>query len=263
MSAYGHGRHEHGQNFLTNHKIINSIIDLVKQTSGPIIEIGPGSGALTHPMAHLGRAITAVEVDAKLAAKITQETSSAAVEVVHDDFLNFRLPATPCVIVGNIPFHLTTAILRKLLHAPAWTDAVLLMQWEVARRRAGVGASTMMTAQWSPWFTFHLGSRVPRTAFRPQPNVDGGILVIRRVGAAQSLSGDGAHRFHCPGTRDRGNSPKGRVVFITFRNTIMVALARNRPRDPTSQIAHQRLDRSLPGDWFLSTSPSTHFTIGK
>ena len=81
MSAYGHGRHEHGQNFLTNHKIINSIIDLVKQTSGPIIEIGPGSGALTHPMAHVGRAITAVEVDAKLAAKITQETSSAAVEV--------------------------------------------------------------------------------------------------------------------------------------------------------------------------------------
>ena len=45
MSAYGHGRHEHGQNFLTDHKFINSIIDLVKQTSGPIIEIGPGSGA--------------------------------------------------------------------------------------------------------------------------------------------------------------------------------------------------------------------------
>ena len=38
MSAYGHGRHEHGQNFLTDHKFINSIIDLVKQTSGPIIE---------------------------------------------------------------------------------------------------------------------------------------------------------------------------------------------------------------------------------
>ena len=196
MSAYGHGRHEHGQNFLTNHKIINSIIDLVKQTSGPIIEIGPGSGALTHPMAHLGRAITAVEVDAKLAAKITQETSSAAVEVVHDDFLNFRLPATPCVIVGNIPFHLTTAILRKLLHAPAWTDAVLLMQWEVARRRAGVGASTMMTAQWSPWFTFHLGSRVPRPAFRPQPNVDGSSpvewcnrFVSFGVGYALSWSG--------------------------------------------------------------------------
>src|SRR5699024_9635241 len=134
---------------LTDHKIINSIIDLVKQTSGPIIEIGPGSGALTHPMAYLGRAITAVEVDAKLAAKLTQEISSAAVEVVPDDFLNFRLPATPCVIVGYIPFHLPSAILRKLLYAPASTDAVLLMQWEVALSRDVVGVSTIITSQWS------------------------------------------------------------------------------------------------------------------
>src|SRR5699024_984262 len=123
MSAYGHGRHEHGQNFLTDPKIINSIIDLVKQTSCPIIEIGPGSGALTHPMAYLGRATTAVQVDAKLAPKLPPESPSAAVEVFHNDSLTFLLPATPCVIVGNIPFHLTTAILRKLLHAPAWTDA--------------------------------------------------------------------------------------------------------------------------------------------
>src|SRR5699024_5359945 len=107
MSAYGHGRHEHGQNFLTDHKIINSIIDLVNQPSRPSMEIGPGRGALTHPMAYWGRAITAVDVDAKLAANLTQEPSPAAVEVPHDDFLIFRLPATPCVIVGNIPFHLT------------------------------------------------------------------------------------------------------------------------------------------------------------
>src|SRR5699024_12854701 len=113
MSAYGHGRHEHGQNFLTDHKIINSIIDLVKQTSDPIIEIDPGSGALTHAIAYLGRAITAVEVDAKLAAKRTQETSPAADEVGHDDLLDFRLPAAPCVGVGHIPFHRTNAIPRK------------------------------------------------------------------------------------------------------------------------------------------------------
>src|SRR5699024_9419864 len=105
MSAYGHGRHEHGQNFLTDHKIINSIIDLVKQTSAPIMEIGRGSGALTHPTAYVGRAITAVKVNAKLAAKPTQKPSSAAAKVVNDGFLTFLLPATPCVIVGNIPFH--------------------------------------------------------------------------------------------------------------------------------------------------------------
>src|SRR5699024_3577673 len=110
MSAYGHGRHEHGQNFLTDHKIINSIIDLEKQTSGPIVRIGPGSGALTPQRAYLGREIPAVEWDEKLADKRTQETSRGAVELFHDDCLTFLLPATPCVIVGNIPFHFTTAI---------------------------------------------------------------------------------------------------------------------------------------------------------
>src|SRR5699024_9880511 len=99
MSAYGHGRHEHGQNFLTDHKLITSIIDLVKQPSGPIMEMEPGSGPLPPPMPNLGRATTAVEGDAKLAAKLTQEPPSAPVEVVHDDFFTSRLPATPCVIV--------------------------------------------------------------------------------------------------------------------------------------------------------------------
>src|SRR5699024_1010987 len=102
------------------------------------------------------------------------------VEVVHDDFLHYRLPHTPHVLVGNLPFHLTTAILRRIFRAPGWNLAILLVQWEVARRRAGVGGSTMMTAQWGPWFDFELGRRVLAGAFTPRPNVDGGILIITR-----------------------------------------------------------------------------------
>jgi 23S rRNA (adenine-N6)-dimethyltransferase len=82
------------------------------------------------------------------------------------------------VIVGNLPFHLTTSILRKLLHSRTWTSAILLVQWEVARRRAGVGGASMMTAQWWPWVDFRLEGRVHRSAFQPAPNVDGGLLVI-------------------------------------------------------------------------------------
>lgn len=179
MSAYSHGRHEHGQNFLTNPRVIASLLERVASTTGPLIEIGPGEGALTRPLAGTGRPLTAVEIDSRLAEAL-RRSLGPAVTVVNDDFLRYRLPSQPHVIVGNIPFHITTAILRRLLHAPAWTDAVLLMQWEVARRRAGVGASTMMTAQWAPWFTFELGERVPRAAFTPRPGVDGGVLHIRR-----------------------------------------------------------------------------------
>src|SRR5699024_11383810 len=89
-----------------------------------------------------------------------------------------RVPYTTLfrsVLVGNLPFHLTTAILRRIFRAPGWKHAILLVQWEVARRRAGVGGATMMTAQWWPWFDFELGRRVPARAFTPRPNVDGGV----------------------------------------------------------------------------------------
>jgi 23S rRNA (adenine-N6)-dimethyltransferase len=51
---------------------------------------------------------------------------------------------------------------------------------EVARKRAAVGGTTLLTAQWWPWFTFRLDRRVPADAFRPCPSVDAGLLVIDR-----------------------------------------------------------------------------------
>lgn len=179
VPTYRNGRHEHGQNFLTDQSTIATITRLVAATQGPIIEIGPGEGALTIPMARLGRPLTAVEIDPRLVKTLVQDLPTN-VHVVAQDFLTYRLPTTPHVLAGNLPFHLTTAMLRRILHAPGWTDAVLLLQWEVARRRAAVGGATMMTSQWAPWFDFVLHDRVPARAFTPRPGVDGGILTIHR-----------------------------------------------------------------------------------
>lgn len=179
MPTYRHGRHEHGQNFLNDRSAIATMTRVVAATKGPIIEIGPGDGALTVPLAQLGRPLTAVEIDTRLARRLAERLPSH-VDVIAGDFLTYRLPHAPHVIVGNLPFHQTTAMLRRILHAPGWTDAILLVQWEVARRRAGVGGATMMTAQWAPWFGFTLHSRVPARAFTPRPGVDGGILAIHR-----------------------------------------------------------------------------------
>lgn len=179
MPTYRGGRHEHGQNFLTDQTTIATMTRLVAATTGPIIEIGPGDGALTIPLAELGRPLTAIEIDTRLAAKLSQQLPGN-IHVATQDFLTYRLPTTPYVLIGNLPFHNTTAMLRRILHAPAWTDAILLVQWEVARRRAGVGGATMMTAQWAPWFEFTLHRRIPARAFTPRPAVDGGILAIHR-----------------------------------------------------------------------------------
>lgn len=173
------GRHESGQNFLIDPSVVTRIVDRVAATSGPILEIGPGGGALTVPLSRLGRPLTAVEIDARRADRL-QRSTPRHVSVVRADVVRARLPTHPHVVVGNVPFHLTTAILRRLLAAPAWTEAVLLVQWEVARRRAGVGGASLLTAQAWPWFQFTLDGRVPARAFRPMPSVDGGLLHISR-----------------------------------------------------------------------------------
>ncbi|MFE0423550.1 23S ribosomal RNA methyltransferase Erm [Streptomyces sp. NPDC058953] len=180
MHAHHHpGRHELGQNFLVDRSTIDTFTRLVADTRGPILEIGPGDGALTLPLQRLGRALTAVEIDGRRAARLRDRTGPATT-VVTADFLRYPAPGNPYVVVGNLPFHATTAMLRGILRAPAWTDAVLLVQWEVARRRAGVGGATLMTAQWWPWYEFRLVGRVPANAFRPRPNVDGGLLTMAR-----------------------------------------------------------------------------------
>ncbi len=139
-------RGEFGQNFLSDRSVVAEIVRLVGRTSGPILEIGPGDGALTPPLEAPGRPLTAVEVDGRRAREL-RRLARPPTTVVESDFLRYRLPSAPYVLVGNLPFHRTTALPRRALHAGQWTDAVLLVQWEVARRRAGVGGATMMTAQ--------------------------------------------------------------------------------------------------------------------
>ncbi|WP_030560702.1 23S ribosomal RNA methyltransferase Erm, partial [Streptomyces aureocirculatus] len=179
MRTHHHGRHEFGQNFLTDDAVINTFVDLVSRTHGPIVEIGTGDGALTLPLQRLGRRLTGIEIDSRRAERLRRRVGPSTT-IVTADFLRHRLSAGPHVLVGNLPFHETTPMLRRILRSPGWTDAVLLVQWEVARRRAGVGGATLMTAQWWPWYEFGLSGRVPAAAFRPRPNVDGGLMTITR-----------------------------------------------------------------------------------
>src|SRR5699024_6045864 len=67
LPTYHNGRHEYGQNFLNDKTIQMALIDRVKATTGPIIEIGGGAGALTDQLAQLERSLTVVEIDYKLA----------------------------------------------------------------------------------------------------------------------------------------------------------------------------------------------------
>lgn len=178
MSHTHPGRHELGQNFLTDRRTIDRIVTLVARTDGPIVEWGTGDGALTIPLSRLGRPLRGIELDARRVSRL-QRRVGPHVCISAGDILR-HAPPVGSTVVSNIPFHLTSPVLRHLLAAAGWHDAVLLTQWEVARKRAGIGGATQLTAQWWPWYDVHLDSRVPAAAFRPRPSVDGGILTVAR-----------------------------------------------------------------------------------
>ncbi len=224
------GRHELGQNFLRSPTTIATIVGLTRATTGSILEIGPGAGAVTAELYRLDRPLTLVEIDETRIAHLEHRFPRARVE--HADALRNRFDAE--VIVGNLPFHLTTPILRQLLRARTWRSAVLLTQWEVARKRAGVGGSTMMTAQWSPWFDFRLVDRVPAHAFSPKPSVDGGILTIDRhpTGLIPHRDRSSYQQFVRAAFTGRGRGMKGilTAMKITDRHSLHSTLDRNHIR---------------------------------
>jgi 23S rRNA (adenine-N6)-dimethyltransferase len=146
-------------------------------------EIGAGSGRLTVPLAECAGHVVAVERDPILAQELRRRfAGSRTVEVVEGDVLHVPLPSQPFRAFGNIPFAVTTPILRRLLDDPTspLVRADLLVQFEAARKRATVSPSTLLTLGWAPWWEFALTRRIGRLGFEPAPSVDAGLLVVTR-----------------------------------------------------------------------------------
>ncbi|GAA0507104.1 hypothetical protein GCM10011581_41300 [Saccharopolyspora subtropica] len=175
-SARDRARRELGQNFLVDRGVVRRLVGLLDPSPLPIVELGAGRGALTRELLGTGRPVTAVELDPHWAGALRETCPQA--RVVRCDMLAFRFPAEPHVVVGNLPFGITTAMTRRLLALRGWSEAVLLLQWEVARKRSTGG--TMLTAQWAPWYEFRCCGRVRASSFRPVPAVDGGVLKVHR-----------------------------------------------------------------------------------
>jgi 23S rRNA (adenine-N6)-dimethyltransferase len=133
-------------------------------------------------LARAGRVI-AVELAPDLARTLRRSfAADPTVEIVEADILRVAHPREPFRAFGNVPFGIGTAILRWLLDDPqsSVTRADLLLQYEVARKRASPWPSRLLSLGWLPWWEFALVRRIPRRAFMPPPIVDAGMLRITR-----------------------------------------------------------------------------------
>jgi 23S rRNA (adenine-N6)-dimethyltransferase len=175
-----------GQNFLRPERA-DQLVDSAAFDSGDlVVEIGAGRGALTYALARRGIHVVALEKDPRWADALRHEMGrrrlDGRVSVVRCDALDYRMPRRQYRVIGSLPFGATTAILRYLLDDPGscLVRADLIVQWEVARKRAVMPPSTLLSTTWAPWWSFEVVERVPATAFRPVPSVDAAVLCVRR-----------------------------------------------------------------------------------
>jgi len=170
------------QNFLVDRRAIDALVDGSGAGDGDlVIDIGAGNGLISAALVRRGAHVLAIERDPSLAERLRAKFATwPAVTVVEADVLETPLPAGPFRVVANIPFGITTKILRRLLDADGLARADVIVQAEVARKRGTGGRGTLLNACWEPWFEFGTGARIPAAAFRPRPRVDAAILIVTR-----------------------------------------------------------------------------------
>ena len=186
-------RKRYGQHFLTDPRILARIATALEATRGDtVVEIGPGRGALTHELLrHAGR-VVAIEVDHSLAAQLAERyRDDVRITIIDADILAVdlaRAAGGPFLLIGNIPYNITTPILFKALASPRPGRAVFLVQREVAERVSAPPGSRVygaLSVNVQAFARVDMLFRVVPGAFSPPPAVES--AVIRLVPRDQSL----------------------------------------------------------------------------
>ena len=192
-----------GQHFLARGETAERIVASARLTpSDTVLEVGPGDGALTRPIAALARRVLAIEIDPWRAAVLEEEFAAVeSVRVARGDALERPFGAwlaqagweTPAVFLANLPYNAATPILLAAIEEPgAITRAVVTVQREVARRLTaapGSDAYGYLSVRASAFARARILFDLPPGAFRPRPKVTSSVveLVPRAPAIAAAL----------------------------------------------------------------------------
>jgi len=190
-------RHGLSQNFLADPEVLDGIVAEADPAPGQrVLEIGPGLGLLTDALLEAGADVTAVELDAGLAAFLRERFDGVErLRLIEGDALDqdlVRLVEPPYDVVANLPYHITSPILHALLGTPPRPERLVLMvQREVAER---IAAPPGKMSYLSVFVQYHAKVRVafdvPPTAFEPEPAVESAVIVAEPYPADDRLDAE-------------------------------------------------------------------------
>ena len=179
-----------GQHFLSDPKILTAIVDaLAPAPSDTVLEVGPGRGSLTDILVERSGRVVAVEIDRALAENLRQRYRDRSnIEIIEGDFLATDLSAVAgadYLLIGNVPYYITTPIVFKALEPPMPRRSVFLVQREVAERmaaKAGDDTYGALTVNLALVAEVEQVMVVPAAAFRPPPKVESAVVRLTPLG---------------------------------------------------------------------------------
>ena len=169
-----------GQNFLIDKNVIEKMVSLVDPDS-IVIEVGPGLGALTFPVASVAKEVIAIEKDKKIAQILEEEIASLKnVRVIKEDILKFNDLPNDYVVLSNLPFYITSIVIRKFLESnPQPKKMVLMLQREVAKRICSLPPEMNLLALSVQFYAEpKIVFPVSKNSFWPRSDIDCSILTI-------------------------------------------------------------------------------------
>ena len=172
-----------GQHWLFDELSLNAMVRVANMTNtDTVLEVGPGLGTLTKKLCQTADKVVAVELDDELAPRLADEVRADNLEVIHQSILDFDVSTMSkgYKVVANIPYYLTSHLIRQLLEAENKpTTMVLLVQKEVAERVvAQAGHHSMLSVSVQFYAEADLCEQVPARLFTPPPKVDSQIVRI-------------------------------------------------------------------------------------
>lgn len=174
------------QNFLVNNRIIENLIGIAGlNKNDSVIEIGAGKGIITKGLIDKAGEVIAYENDPYFFEKLSEKFQNEKhLKLKQEDFLTSDLPTNPYKIFSNIPFSITSAIIKKLtLTENPPEDTFLIIQKEAAMKFAGKPLDEVNSQQsviLNPWFEFKVVYEFKPTDFFPTPNVDIVLIEIKK-----------------------------------------------------------------------------------
>jgi 16S rRNA (adenine1518-N6/adenine1519-N6)-dimethyltransferase len=190
-------RRRFGQNFLVDRNFVGRIVAAIDpQPDDTVVEIGPGQGALTRPLAERLRHLHVVEIDRDLAARLRSEFPPERVTVHEADALRFDFAqlGPRLRVVGNLPYNISTPLLFRIAELEQrLVDAHAMLQKEVVQRmRAAPGTPDYgrLGVMLQVRFRVERLFAVPPGAFRPVPKVDSAVVRLTPLGPTRPAIDD-------------------------------------------------------------------------